>query len=53
MIREALDKIRMTNRSIVITGHNGIASMDKINDGLEYLTRLERYVKESRIQNSK
>jgi cyclase len=52
MIREALNKIRMTNRSIVITGHNGIASMDKINDGLEYLMRLERYVKESRAKNS-
>jgi glyoxylase-like metal-dependent hydrolase (beta-lactamase superfamily II) len=53
MIREALHKIRITNRSIVITGHNGIASMDKINDGLGYLERLERYVKEARVHNSK
>jgi glyoxylase-like metal-dependent hydrolase (beta-lactamase superfamily II) len=52
MIREALNRIRMTNRSIVITGHNGIASMDKINDGLGYLEKLERYVKEARVHNS-
>lgn len=52
MIREALNKIRMTNRSIVITGLNGIASMDKINDGLGYLERLEKYVKEARVHNS-
>lgn len=52
MIREALNRIRMTNRSIVITGHDGTASMDKVNDGLGYLKRLERYVKEARIHNS-
>lgn len=52
MIRESLNKIRMTNRSIVITGLNGIASMDKINDGLGYLERLEKYAKEARVHNS-
>jgi len=51
-IKEALSKIRMTNRSIVITGHNGVSTMNEIDAGLLYLERLEKYVKYARETNN-
>lgn len=47
MIRVALQRIKLRNRSTVITGHNGISTLERVENSLTYLDNLERLVKEA------
>lgn len=46
MIRGALQRIKSRNRSTVITGHNGVSTLERVENSLTYLDNLERLVKE-------
>jgi len=47
MIKRALENIKSRNRSRIIAGHDGVSGIEKIENSLIYLDKLERSVKEA------